>query len=184
MRSNRGRADRMSLPRHRSRGGGADDQRPGRGRKLDVLAWVAAACSAAMLAAVPLGCRETLRAPIPAQHGDDTAPRRGGTLRLASFQDIRTPEPAGASDDHGRVTRELADHWDVDGSGRVYRFALRQGVVMQDGEELTADDVKRSTERALHPTTPDPSASYFEGLVGYAAYAAGKADHLHGVSLE
>ena len=41
---------------------------------------------------------------------------------------------------------------------------------MHDGEELTADDVKRSVERALHPTTPNPNASYFDGIVGYAAY--------------
>ncbi|HEY6463774.1 MAG TPA: ABC transporter substrate-binding protein, partial [Polyangiaceae bacterium] len=47
-----------------------------------------------------------------------------------------------------------------------------------------ADDVKRSAERALHPTTPDANASTFDGIDGYAAYAAGKADHLDGVAVE
>jgi ABC-type transport system substrate-binding protein len=179
MRLNRGRVDRA----------------PTRG-------WIAGAFSAAILATVPLGCGETLPAPIPALHGDDAVPRRGGTLRLASFQDIRALDPAGPTegvaleiehlifaglvdfDDHGRVAPELADHWDMDVAGRTYRFVLRQGVVMQDGEELTADDVKRSAERALHPTTPDPNASYFEGIVGYDAFTAGKADHLDGVAVE
>jgi ABC-type transport system substrate-binding protein len=55
---------------------------------------------------------------------------------------------------------------------------------MQDGAELTADDVKRSTERALHPSTPNPIASYFANIVGYAAYAAGEAGQLTGVVVE
>jgi ABC-type transport system substrate-binding protein len=49
---------------------------------------------------------------------------------------------------------------------------------------LTAEDVKRSAERALHPSTPNPSASYFENIVGYRAYATGQADHLSGVVIE
>ena len=51
---------------------------------------------------------------------------------------------------------DLAERWDVDDGGRTYRFVLRTGVTMHDGAELTADDVKRSVERALHPSTPEP----------------------------
>ena len=148
------------------------------------------------------GCREPLAAPIPSAHGPDAPPRRGGTLRLAWFQDIRTLDPAAPSDgyavqaehllfaglvdfdDRGRIVPELADHWDVADGGRTYRFALRAGVRMHDGEELTADDVKRSAERALHPTTPNPNASYFKNIDGYEAYVAKKADHLRGVAVE
>ena len=79
---------------------------------------------------------------------------------------------------------DLAEHWDVADEGRTYRFALRAGVTMHDGAELTADDVKRSAERALHPSTPDPNASYFANIAGYEAYAAGKAEHLAGVVVE
>ncbi|HXN31201.1 MAG TPA: ABC transporter substrate-binding protein, partial [Polyangiaceae bacterium] len=145
---------------------------------------------------------EPLAAPIPSAHGPDAPPRRGGTLRLAWFQDIRTLDPAAPSDgyavqaehllfaglvdfdDRGRIVPELADHWDVADGGRTYRFALRAGVRMHDGEELTADDVKRSAERALHPTTPNPNASYFKNIDGYEAYVAKKADHLRGVAVE
>jgi ABC-type transport system substrate-binding protein len=158
--------------------------------------------AAIVLAVIGLGCRGSLAAPIPAEHGDDATPRRGGTLRLASFKDIRGLDPAGPTealadqpihlmfaglvdfDDRGRVVPDLAQRWEIADSGLVYRFVLHAGVQMHDGAELTADDVKRSVERALHPTTPDPDASYFEGIAGYPAYAAGTADHLDGVVVE
>ncbi len=146
--------------------------------------------------------REPPAAPIPAEHADDAAPRRGGTLHLASFKDIRGLDPAAATDgvsapsvhlifaglvdfdDQGRVVPDLADHWELDHTSTSYRFVLREGVRMQDGEELTAADVKRSVERALHPSTPDADASYFDGIAGYAAYAAGRSEHLEGVVVE
>ena len=157
---------------------------------------------ALLLAVAALGCHTSLSPPIPAEHGDDAPPRRGGTLRLATFKDIRGLDPAGPTegvanqaihaifaglvdfDDRGRVVPDLADRWEIAEGGRVYRFTLHEGVRMHDGEELTADDVKRSVERALHKTTPDPSASYFEGIAGYAAYAEGTAEHLDGVVVE
>ncbi len=167
----------------------------------DALPAALALAAVAMLAA-PLGCGNSLAAPIPAAHGDDEAPRRGGTLRLASIADIRGLDPAGPPDglslgplhllfaglvdydEHARVVPDLADHWEVADEGRTYRFFLRPNVTMQDGAELTADDVKRSVERALHPATPDPFASYFSNIAGDAAYAAGKAEHLEGVTVE
>jgi ABC-type transport system substrate-binding protein len=133
----------------------------------------------------------------------DAPPRRGGELHLASFADIRNGldpvvSPDGLSagpmhlifaglvdyDAEERIVPDLAERWEVADAGRTYRFFLRRGVTMQDGAELTADDVKRSAERALHPTTPDANASTFDDLVGFAAYAAGKADHLEGVVAE
>jgi ABC-type transport system substrate-binding protein len=87
-------------------------------------------------------------------------------------------------DDRAQIAPDLADHWDTEDGGRVYRFVLRQGVAMQDGEELTAEDVKRSAERALHPGTPDPNASYFDGLAGYQAFAEGRAEHIDGIVVE
>ncbi|MDP8999810.1 MAG: ABC transporter substrate-binding protein [Myxococcota bacterium] len=168
--------------------------------RFDALA-VTAACAAVLLVA-PLGCRSELAMPIPSAHGAEAPPQRGGTLRLAWFQDVRNLDPAGPSDgytlqvqrllfaglvdfdDHGTLVPDLADHWDVEDDGRTYRFVLRPGVLMQDGEELTAQDIKRSTERALHPTTPNPNASYFENVEGYTEYAAKTVDHLRGVAVE
>ena len=169
---------------------------------LDLLAWAAAASSALAFGALPLGCREALIDPIPAAHADDAAPRRGGTLRLASFSNIRNLDPAGPSDglsaqpqhlifaglidwdDGGHIVPDLAERWEEDDGGRAYRFTLRQGVMMHDGQEFTADDVKRSAERALAPTTPNPNASYFTNIVGFESFVAGQADRLDGVTVD
>jgi ABC-type transport system substrate-binding protein len=87
-------------------------------------------------------------------------------------------------DSQAKVVHDLADHWDVEDGGRTYRFTLRQGVIMHDGIELTADDVKRSVERSLHPSTPNPSASYFANVAGYGPYESRETDHLSGVGVD
>lgn len=161
----------------------------------------AGAC--ALLLAMPVACSNALPAPLPAaQDGADATPRRGGTLHLASVFDARNLDPAAPMDGlamqavillfdglvdfdrQGRVVPNLAERWDVEDGGRTYRFTLRRGVTMQDGGELTADDVKRSIERALAPSTPSNVSAYLEGVVGYAAYTSGKAEHLDGVAVE
>jgi ABC-type transport system substrate-binding protein len=165
------------------------------------VAWICVA-SAVALSVLPIGCGETLPAPQPSAHADGAPARLGGTLRLASPQDIRNLDPAGPSDglalaaeqlifaglvdldERGQVVTDLAEHWEAAETGRSIRFFLRRGVVMQDGSELTADDVKRSVERALHPRTPNPNASYFAGLSGYREFAAGQVDHIDGVRVE
>jgi ABC-type transport system substrate-binding protein len=165
----------------------------------------ALACASLLAAlavlALPAGCG-ALPGPIPASQGPDEPPHRGGTLRFASMHDIRTLDPAGPGeglsvplvhlifaglvdmDRRGTVVPDLASRWEVGDGGRAYRFFLREGVTMQDGAELTADDVKRSVERALHPSAPDPNAAYFEGLSGYRDFVADRAPHIEGVAVE
>jgi ABC-type transport system substrate-binding protein len=160
------------------------------------------ALAALALLAGPLACSQPLRAPIAGAHGDEAPPARGGTLHIASYTDMRNLDPAGPSDGFaqqaahhlfaglveydrsGKLVPDLADHWDVGDDGRTYRFVLRPGVRMHDGEELTAEDVKRSVERALHPSAPNPLATYFEGISGYQAFTSNKAPHLDGVVVE
>ena len=160
------------------------------------------AVSAAMACIAAIGCGESLSAPIPAAHESDGPARHGGTLRLASFGDIRALDPAGPTDglalqaEHllfaglvdydasGVVAPDLAERWSMEDGGRTYRFLLREGVRMHDGAELTADDVVRSAERSLSPTTPNPNASYFANLAGFGAFASGAAEHLSGVTAE
>jgi ABC-type transport system substrate-binding protein len=156
---------------------------------------------ASLLALATAACSADLPAPIPSAHSDET-PRRGGSFTSASFGDIRTVDPANIADgivpqilqgifaglvdydEEGKLYPDLADHWTVSDDGTRYRFVLREGVRFHDGEELTADDVKRSVERALHPTSPNPSSAYFAPILGYADYVAKKADHLAGVTVD
>ncbi len=158
--------------------------------------------AASAIALAQLGCGRSLAPPIAAEHGDDVRPRHGGTIRLASIADVRSLDPAGPTDavaleamhlmfaglvdldERANLVGDLAESWDVRDEGRSYRFALRPGVLMHDGQELTADDVKRSVERALHPSAPNPSASSFDGIVGFDAFTTGRADHLEGVAID
>ncbi|MDP9033258.1 MAG: ABC transporter substrate-binding protein [Myxococcota bacterium] len=163
---------------------------------------LAAIASALTLIVPPLGCTQPFGPPVPAAHPGDVEPRRGGTLHLASFQDIGGLDPAGPTDglamqaerlifaglvdydEAGALLADLAERWDVQDEGRAYRFVIRRGVTMQDGEELTADDVRRAAERALHPSAPNPSASYFENISGYPDYVSRRVDHLRGIIVE
>lgn len=147
-----------------------------------------------------LGCSTGVKPPV----GEDRPgpPQRGGVLRTAFFTDVRGLDSATAFDtaasalesliydglvsydDAGKIVPVLAERIDVSPDGKRYVFPLRRGVTFHDGGELTAADVKRSIERALHVKTPCPVPSYYERIVGYAAYHDGKADELTGVKLE
>src|SRR3954452_3356939 len=54
-----------------------------------------------------------------------------------------------AYDVNSKVVGDLATEWTLDGTNWV--FKLREGVKWHDGSDCTADDVKYSFERALHP---------------------------------
>src|SRR5262249_17882534 len=121
------------------------------------------------------GCSTEIPAPIPAATEGSPPPRRGGVVTVASFGDIRAIDPANISDgpvpqilealfaglvdyDHdGKIVPDLAERWTVEDGGRTFRFFLRKGVRFHDGDEVTAEDVRRSVERALHPSAPNPS---------------------------
>jgi ABC-type transport system substrate-binding protein len=160
---------------------------------------------AAALLGLPaiVACSGPLASPIAGAHPGDDSPRRGGTLHLASFADMRGGfDPATNSDgltagaiemmfaglvdydQTAHVVPDLASRYEVDPDGRTYRFFLREGVRFHDGDEVTAEDVKRSIERALHPSTPNPWASSHDMIVGYADYVAKRAPHLAGVVVE
>lgn len=162
----------------------------------------------ALLGAFGAGC-EGLQGPIGERR--EGPPQRGGTLELANYSDVRTLDPAVAFDQvsipflqliftplvdydrQGRIVPLLAQSVDVSSDGLRHYFALREGVLFHDGQELTAADVKRSIERALAPETPCPAPSFYASIAGYPAFHdgikddAGKlsfAPHLEGVVAE
>jgi ABC-type transport system substrate-binding protein len=148
---------------------------------------------AAVCGAAAASCSERLAAPVQRARSGEQAltsgasGASGGTLRLASLGDIRGLDPAGPIDavageainllfaglveldENGDVTPDLAERWSIADGGRTYRFTLRRGVQMHDGSTMTADDVVRSVERALDPSTPNPNASYFADVDGVVA---------------
>lgn len=52
------------------------------------------------------------------------------------------------------LTPDLAVSWDISPDGTVYTFHLRSGVVFQNGQPLTAADVKFCLDRARNPSAP------------------------------
>ena len=52
-------------------------------------------------------------------------------------------------DDDLEPTPELADSWDVEDDGALYRFHLRDDVTWHDGEPFTAEDVKFTFDEVL-----------------------------------
>ena len=95
------------------------------------------------------------------------APVRGGTLVVAIVSDPGHLNPAittsGAThaasellynglvgrDERGDPVPELAESWQVEQGGTVYRFRLRDGVKWHDGRPFTASDVKFTFEEVL-----------------------------------
>ena len=62
---------------------------------------------------------------------------------------------------------ELAERWDVEDDGALYRFHLRSGVTWHDGKPFTSDDVKFSFEEVLlklHSRTRASVGPVLEGI--------------------
>src|SRR5882672_7483978 len=131
------------------------------------------------------GCR-TIAGPIGQRR--DVAPQHGGTLKLGDQGDVRNLDPAIAFDSvatpieqllytplvdydrQGHLVPLLAERFDVSADGRRIAFKLREGALFHDGDEVTADDVKRSMERTLDHDTPCPAPSFYSSIVGYEPF--------------
>ncbi|WP_394848926.1 ABC transporter substrate-binding protein [Pendulispora brunnea] len=165
-----------------------------------ILGRISAVISIAGAVIACTGCSERLATPFPAASGEEAPPQRGGTLHLASIGDIRTLDPVNSDELSARMVRlifaglvdtdaasnvvpDLATHWATSSDGLVYTFFLRENVRFHDGEELTAHDVKRSVERALHPSAPNPFSSFYDNVVGYEEFTTKGAEHLTGVEV-
>ncbi|HHH30358.1 MAG TPA: ABC transporter substrate-binding protein, partial [Polyangiaceae bacterium] len=129
-----------------------------------------------------------------------SAPRRGGTLRVATAVAVHTLDPALAYDEASRAIGDLAYAtlitWDASGrlvpdlaerivianDGLELRIHLRSGLAFHDGTPLGAADVKRSLERTLHPKTPCPAAHLYAGIEGFDDFAKAPDGGLAGVA--
>lgn len=119
---------------------------------------------------------------------EGSAPRSGGTLRLA-LSDLRTLDPARAvhpvevmTVDHvfdTLVTYEpetleigpgVAASWEASFDQRRFTFQLRDDVRFHDGSAVTAADVKATLERVVSTAVESPAAFLLEGVSGYRAF--------------
>src|SRR5579885_431596 len=66
----------------------------------------------------------------------------------------------------GEIEPELAERWEVDETGKHWRFFLRQGIPFQDGHgELTAEDVKYSYEGYISDHSVASNKATLQALV-------------------
>ena len=156
----------------------------------------------ALCCVAAFACNAPVADPVNLQGPRATGPRAGGTLELAGSSDVRSLDPASISDGvapelielmyaglvdydrEGNLVTDLAERYARSPDGLSFTFHLRAGLHFQDGAVLEAADVKRSIERAFGPDSPNPSRSFFDALVGFDDFVAGKAPHLAGVEVQ
>ncbi|HNM77184.1 MAG TPA: peptide ABC transporter substrate-binding protein [Tepidiformaceae bacterium] len=83
-----------------------------------------------------------------------------------------------------KVQPDIAKEWSVSNGGKTYTFKLRDNVVFQNGQRVTADDFKYSIERAADPTNASPTVlAYLGNVVGVRERFANKAASVSGVKV-
>ena len=108
----------------------------------------------------------------------------GGTLNLGMYADLHTPDlhrtvgnPTAQMgilvaeslvdyDEKCDIVPGLAESWEVTPDGKEYTFNLRKGVKFHNGEELTAEDVKKNYEHFLAKETKSPRRGNFNSIKG------------------
>ena len=82
------------------------------------------------------------------------------------------------------IQMDLAESVDVDETGTVYTFVLRDGVTFHNGRRITAEDVRYSFERAADPSLNSPTAGlYLSDVVGVDEKLAGDAQSIAGIEV-
>jgi peptide/nickel transport system substrate-binding protein len=155
----------------------------------------AAAPQPTAVAAQPTAAQAPAAAPTPAQAS-------GGQIVLSQADDPVTLNPAISAlattvyhsqfvfdgltrpDKKLRPSPSLAESWEVSPDGLSYTFKLRKGVKFQDGSPFTAQDVKFTWELIAHPDNKAGAqiAGYFGNIEGAAAYRAGSASSISGIT--
>ena len=80
------------------------------------------------------------------------------------------------------IAPDLAKDWEISNGGKTYTFHLREDAKFQNGEPVTAEDVKWSIERIADPKTESPLVGVFLGdIVGFIDKLEGRATSVEGV---
>jgi oligopeptide transport system substrate-binding protein len=92
-----------------------------------------------------------------------------------SFQVVRDLfEGLTAEDRNGGVVPGVAKSWDVDSSGKVYTFTLRDDARWSDGEPVVAGEFLAGLRRAVDPRTASGSANLLNVVKNATDIIAGK----------
>jgi len=139
-----------------------------------------------------------------APEGTADRARKGGTLRLASFNEVDSldtalayglwswpivyatcaklftlPDAAGAKG--ARVVPEVVDDWDMSPDGRTYTFLLRTSFRFHTGARVTAQSFADAFNRNARPQLGSPAPDFMREIVGVEAVSKGTAGSVSGV---
>ncbi len=83
-----------------------------------------------------------------------------------------------------QLVPDIAEKWEVDDTGTVYIFHLRDNAKFHDGKPITAHDFKWSIERAVNPETASPVAdTYLSDIIGVNDAIEGITSDISGVTV-
>ncbi len=68
------------------------------------------------------------------------------------------------ADGENGLIPDLAEKYEISGDGMVYTFTLRPGLLWQDGEPITSDDVVFTVKQAKDPGLKSPKRANWEGI--------------------
>jgi peptide/nickel transport system substrate-binding protein len=77
---------------------------------------------------------------------------------------------------------DIASEWQVSEDGLVYTFTLREGVLWQDGQPFSVQDVLFSFGLWAHPEWPGPLDPSLAVIEGATAYKEGQATEISGIT--
>lgn len=144
-------------------------------------------------------CSPPDRAPRWKAAGNAT-PRAGGTLHVATKENLTTLDPTITYDEATyyvlrllyeslldyapggtELVGRLAERWELSADATTYTFWLRPGTRYSDGAPIVAGDVKYSLERALS-TADSPFSQWLADIVGADAVIAGTMKDCAGIT--
>ena len=132
---------------------------------VPLLAWLALLESTTRPRADFAFCNQTEVSSLDPAVGSGSAE---GRLIGALFEGLTRMDPASTDPLPG-----LATHWEVSGDGLTWTFLLREDARWSDGRPVTAEDLRWSWTRLLHPSTGARYAYLLWCLEGAEAYTAG-----------
>jgi peptide/nickel transport system substrate-binding protein len=167
-------------------------------RRLSVSLAMSAALAALLVAAGLAGSADGAGTSAAAE-----APK-GGTLRIASFDDVDHVDPAlayltdswllqyatcaklfnhpdASGADGARVIPEVVQSFAVSRDGRTYTFTLKDTFRFHTGASVTAQSFADAFNRNAQPKLASPAAAYMREIVGARAVMDGDARTISGV---
>lgn len=126
---------------------------------------------------------------------------RGGRLVVAIANPVQAREPINmelveeaeiltnvfetllATDQDGNLVPGLCERWEVGNAGKSFVLTLRDNIRFQDGQPLTAEDVKKSFEQSIRRASQELPAA-MSAIQGVREFAGQRTDDLSGMAVK